>query len=51
MDKDLDNIILGALALGFEEVAPDRYQCSKEQLLMLCAIVANETVKQMENEE
>ncbi len=46
MENDLDKVIESALMLGFIDLGNDKYQCTKEQLLTLCAIVANETAKQ-----
>ena len=48
MDKDLDQIIEGAIILGFIDLGNDEYQCTKQQLIMLCCIVAQQTVIQVE---
>lgn len=52
--SDLDSIIQGALVLGFSEVhGADGiigYQCTREQLIALCTIVAQEAIKQAREE-
>jgi len=50
MENDLDKVIEGALMLGFIDLGNDKYQCTKEQLLTLCAIVANETFNQIKDQ-
>lgn len=45
--EELDKVIEGALALGFEEIDSAIYKCTREQLLLLCAIVAQATERQV----
>jgi hypothetical protein len=44
--SDIDNMILAVLAMGFKDLGNNNYQCTKEQLLGLLAIVASEAIKQ-----
>ena len=50
MDNDLDKIIEGAIALGFETLPNNKLKCTYEQLIMLCSIVASETAKQVKEQ-
>jgi hypothetical protein len=53
-EKEIDNMvpsssdimILAVLAMGFKDLGNNNYQCTKEQLLSLLAIVASEAIKQ-----
>ena len=51
MENSFDKIIEGAVMLGFIDLGNDKYQCTKEQLIMLCAIVANETFNQIKEQD
>jgi hypothetical protein len=44
--SDIDGMILGALVMGFKDLGNNNYQCTKEQLIGLLAIVASEAIKQ-----
>lgn len=47
-EEEKNNLILGALTLGFIELENDEYKCTKEQLCQLCGIVAASTIEQLE---
>lgn len=48
--SDMDAIVAGAVVLGFEKQPDGKYICTRDQLITLCAIVAQETVKQVRGE-
>lgn len=50
IDPGLRKIIEGAIEMGFTDIGDGNLQCSEEQLVALCAIVAQQTVKQMEEQ-
>lgn len=54
LDEDLsiyyDKVIEGALALGFVEIESAIYKCTRDQLLLLCATIAQSTERQVRAE-
>ena len=40
-------IVLAALTLGFKEIDQEIYQCTKEQLCELCAVVSSAAINQV----
>lgn len=47
LKEDMDNIVLAAVTLGFEEQPDGKYLCSREHIISLCAIVAQESMSQV----
>ncbi|MDB5177552.1 MAG: hypothetical protein JWN75_1220 [Candidatus Saccharibacteria bacterium] len=45
-EADKANLIKAALAAGFEELSDGRLICTKDQLILLLALVADEALKQ-----
>lgn len=46
IEEDIDNMVLAAITLGFKELPNGKYECTKEHIVALCAIVANEAINQ-----
>lgn len=46
---DYDKILEGAVALGFKKVDVDKYECTKEQIIALCTLVAKAAIEQTRN--
>ena len=46
----LDAVVEGALVLGFVKKDNGNYECTREQLIALCVIVAQEAIKQARDE-
>lgn len=46
MDDDLNNIIEGALVLGFIAEGDNELRCTRDQLVMFSALIAQEAIRQ-----
>jgi hypothetical protein len=49
--NDEDNIILGAITLGFDEYEPNKFKCTKEQLLTFVSLISSSIISQLGNTE
>lgn len=52
IEEDINNMIAAAVVLGFKEFPGtiDSYICTKDQIVALCAIVAQEAIRQAQAE-
>ena len=46
----LDSVVQGALVLGFVKKDDGNYECTREQLITLCAMIAQEAIRQARDE-
>lgn len=49
MEEDIENMIRAAEMLGFKAIDgnKNKYECTKDQIVALCAIVANAAIEQV----